>query len=477
MGRSRFALRLWGGVRQRRSLGRLRIKFYPPAAHASLVMSPALAALRRGEWQWLYLQHLAECLGTIADEHEAARLLVAARTLAEDFIATPERAPAGGDEVPVSIAGVAELVPEQAGGTTVSINVVRHGREMPGVQLEWSLPQARERLASSNLVLLVHIMRTAAHPLERYELYRKIGLFTEFCDQAGRRLDREALRAAPIFALVHADITDIARSADGARRDTGEEAEPAPAPPALPVPLTGARSSPPARVLPLGPHRWPRPGAAIAAAACLWTGLVLGAFFAPRYRPTAPPPRPPASVTVPAAPSPSRPPAVAPRDERAAARPARREAVSGSAVSPPGLRAVPPRRRAETARPAHATAREEPVPPGPAAGRETGEEAARPGPAAVRDVREEAEHPLPAAAREEADAGPPRFRVVSGLLSRDVAQLRSRSLAESGIDAFVHMIVGNVAQLQYGAYRSRETAEADAQRIRAQGYTAVVVRW
>jgi hypothetical protein len=67
--------------------------------------------------------------------------------------------------------------------------------------------------------------------------------------------------------------------------------------------------------------------------------------------------------------------------------------------------------------------------------------------------------------------------VVSGLLSRDVAELRSRSLADIGIDAFVHMITGNVAQLQYGAYRSRETAEADAQRIRAQGYTAVVVRW
>ena len=63
------------------------------------------------------------------------------------------------------------------------------------------------------------------------------------------------------------------------------------------------------------------------------------------------------------------------------------------------------------------------------------------------------------------------------MLARGVAQQRSQSLAEDGIDAFVHRIAGNVAQLQYGAYRSREIAEADAQRIRAQGYTAVVVRW
>jgi hypothetical protein len=63
------------------------------------------------------------------------------------------------------------------------------------------------------------------------------------------------------------------------------------------------------------------------------------------------------------------------------------------------------------------------------------------------------------------------------MLSREVAELRARTLAEQGVDAFVWLMSGRVAQLQYGAYRSWMNAEAEAWRLRAQGYTAVIVPW
>jgi hypothetical protein len=71
----------------------------------------------------------------------------------------------------------------------------------------------------------------------------------------------------------------------------------------------------------------------------------------------------------------------------------------------------------------------------------------------------------------------PRFRVVSGTLARNVAELRARALAGEGADAFVRFMSGNIAQLQYGAYHSLRNAQAEAWRLRAQGYTAVIVPW
>jgi hypothetical protein len=67
--------------------------------------------------------------------------------------------------------------------------------------------------------------------------------------------------------------------------------------------------------------------------------------------------------------------------------------------------------------------------------------------------------------------------VVSGTLAREIAELRARTLTEQGADAFVRLVSGNVAQLQYGAYRSWLNAEAEAWRLRAQGYTAVIIPW
>jgi hypothetical protein len=58
-----------------------------------------------------------------------------------------------------------------------------------------------------------------------------------------------------------------------------------------------------------------------------------------------------------------------------------------------------------------------------------------------------------------------------------VAELRARTLADRGVDAFVRSIAGNLAQLQYGAYSSWRNAEAEAWRLRAEGYTAVIVPW
>jgi hypothetical protein len=447
MGAARFVRRVLVGARNRRSLGRVQITFYPPASHASLVVSPALNTLRWGEWQWLYLQHLAECLATIANEREARRLLVAARTLAEDFVSTAEWPRPFNERVAGSIAGVADIVPKQPGGTTLAINVARQGREMPRVQLEWTLPQARERLASSNLVLQVHVMRSATHPLERYEFCKKIGLFTEFCQRAGRRLDRETLVTAPIFALVHADIADIARSVGGRPDESPTLALETPSATSLPPHPVPARRPP--WGLPVLSHlrrvRWDHPGFTIAAAACLWAGLILSVVYLARYGATPLSQSPGVSqpVTSPPVTSPASPPLPLPNmrlDERAArAAPAgpppasRASTPSRAPAAAPAVRATPPRR----------TTVASPAPP----------------------------------AERTPTAPPPRFRVVSGMLAREVAELRSQSLADEGVDAFVHASTGNVAQLQYGAYRSREIAETDAQRIRAQGYTAVVVRW
>ena len=422
-----LAKRLWDGVLHRHNLGQIVIKFYPPGVQASITPTPALDALSRHDWHWLFLQHLAESLGAI-EEPEAVRLLVAARALAEDFVSSSYWPQVIGEEIPHTVAGAPEIIPEQPGGTALVSEIVRRHREMPTVRLRWSPPQARERLASSNLVFLVHVMKTAAHPLEQYELFKKITLFAEYCDQPDLWRDRATLKTAPLYAVVHADIAGIAvppgwserkRSVDVAEHGTRR------APP--PVVTVQAQASPP-RGMPAADLRvWQRPGFAIAAATLLWVGLVVGAFFAPRNGGVAPHPSPTAALP-PAAPT--------------------REASPS-----PNLAMEPP--RASGSPPVSQAPRTLPRPGG-----RSGEHARR---------------SVPASTSESGDL--PRFRVVSGTLARDVAELRARTLADQGADAFVRLLTGNLAQLQYGAYRSWLNAEAEAWHLRAQGYTAMIVPW
>src|ERR1700736_3070247 len=208
MGAPRLARRLGEGVWHRHSLGRIVIKFYPPGAQASITAAPPLDALSRHEWHWLFLQHLAESLGAI-EEQEAVRLLVAARALAEDFVSSSYWPRVIGEKIPNAVAGAAEIVSERPGGVALVIEVIRLRNGMPTLRLDWPSSQARERLASSNLVLLVRVMKAAAHPLEQYELFKKITLFAEYCGRVPGWRTRATLRSAPLYAVVHADIAGI----------------------------------------------------------------------------------------------------------------------------------------------------------------------------------------------------------------------------------------------------------------------------
>ncbi len=418
-----LAKRLWDGVLHRQSLGRIVTKFYPPGIAASITSAPALDALSRHDWHWLFLQHLAESLGAI-EEQEAVRLLVAARALAEDFVSSSYWPQVIGEKLPHTVAGAPEIIPERPGGTALTSEIVRRGREMPTVRLRWS-PEARERLASSNLVLLVHVMKTAAHPLEQYELFKKISLFAEYCAQPDRWRDRATLKTAPLYAVVHADIAGIA-----APRIAAPEHGTHRAPPPVAAVQADADASPPRRVPDADRRPWQRPGFAMTAATLLWVGLVLGAFFAPRNDGVSPPPSPPIAALPPAAPPREAPPSsdLAPAPSRASESPPVSEALR-----------THPRTSGRSGDLQHVR-RSEPV-PNPEAG----------------DL--------------------PRFRVVSGRLARSVAELRARTLADQGADAFVRLVTDHLAQLQYGAYRSRLNAEAEAWRLRSQGYTAMIVPW
>ncbi len=428
MGAPGLARRLWDGVLGRHTLGRIDVRFYPPGSQASISVSPSLHTLSRHDWHWLYLQHLAEALGTIGEEQEAVRLLVAARALAEDFVSSSYWPHVIGEKILDAIAGAAEIIPERPGGAPLTVEVVRRGTDAPTVRLGWSTPEARERVASSNLVLLVHMMRAAAHPLEQYELFKKIALFAEYCERAGSCHDRAALRAGPLYAVVHADIAGapVPTASRGtsiaplwtvhtdAQGGDGRRVMPAP-PASSPAPLPWRRA-------------WDRPGMAISAAAILWAGLVLGAYVVTHNDGSSglPAPAPPLPAAVHIVPVP-------PRDraavlQRAPSRGPQRPASSQVTVV---IRLAP-------RTPARSDDIEKP-----------------------EDLAEVL----------------PRFRVVSGVLARDVAELRSKTLFEQGVDVFVRATADNLARIQYGAYRSKEIAEEDARRIRAQGYTAVVVHW
>lgn len=168
---------------------------------------------------------------------------------------------------------------------------------------------------------------------------------------------------------------------------------------------------------------WERPGVAVSAAVLLWAGLIVVAFLIPM----------PGGLSRVSTPAPGLHPAAATREA-----PARVTAVT----SPSEASRL--RRQAR--------------------GRGDGSR-----------VKRSALHL--ASQPEDERSGPPRFRVVSGTLARNVAELRARALAGQGADAFVRMMSGNIAQLQYGAYRLRRNAQAEAWRLRAQGYTAVIVPW
>ena len=316
----------------------------------------------------------------------------------------------------------------------MTVEVLRRGAGAPAVRLGWATPEARERAASSNLVLLVHVMRAATHPLEQYELFKKIALFAEYCERAGSCRDRAVLRAGPLYAVVHADIAGapVPAASPGTsiaplwtvHTDThGGDACRVVSPPA------------PSRAPSPGRRAWDRPGMAISAAVILWAGLVLGAYVVthnngPSGLRAPVPPIPAAIHIVP----------VPPRDRAAVSQ----RAPSGGPQRPASSVVTVAIRVAPRA------------------------------PAGSDDI----ERPSGSAAQlEDLAEALPRFRVVSGVLARDVAELRSKTLFEQGVDAFVRATADNLAQIQYGAYRSKEFAEEDARRIRAQGYTAVVVRW
>lgn len=420
-----LAKRLWDGVLHRRSLGRIVITFYPPEGHASISAAPSLDVLSRHDWHWLFLQHLAESLGTL-DEQEAVRLLVAARALAEDYVSSSYWPQVIGEKIPHVVAGAAEIIPERPGGIALVIEVVRRGRELPAVRLVGSPPQERERLASSNLVLLVHVMKGAAHPLEQYELFKKISLFAEYCGRVDAWHDRAILKTAPLYAVVHADIAGIA--APSGRSERGDRV-PLEHGARRPVPTAPAETPPPRRGPKAARRLWEQPGFAIAAAALVWAGLVAGAFFAPWNG---------------GGPSPS----------------------TRTAAVPPVVRTPAPPPSPDRAATTH---RARGFPPAT--------EALRTPPAASRGSGKLEQIRRPSSLLTAEHAGFPRFRVVSGMLSRNVAELRARMLADQGADAFVWLMTGNLAQLQYGAYNSRMNAEAEAWRLRAQGYTAVIVPW
>ena len=413
------------------------IKFYAEGGEASITVSPNLAAVSRRYWHWVYLQHLAESLAVIGDTPERMRLLVAARAMAEDFVSRSYWPQVIGESISGAGAGAAVIVPERAGGVALATEVLQRGDGTPSIRLVWSPPEARDRIASSNLVLLVHVMRGAIHPLEQYEIFKKIALFVEYCERAGCPRERATLKAGALYAVVHADLTEMASPGGFVRHKVA-------------VPGVGAGSDAPRRSdLPAGPARsrdlpglqargdrhaspdpfWKRSGPAIGAAVVLWAGLVLGAFFLPHGGQPARAPRPIASM-----PAPGHQQDASPSPRRADLRPR-----TQTALTPP---AVPHADSAVKGRPGAAAALQRPK-----------------------------------ASPEREGSELPKFRVVSSTLALDIAEHRSRVLAEQGVDSFVREKDGKLGRLQYGAYRSRETAEEDARRFRAQGYTAVVIPW
>ncbi len=97
-------------------------------------------------------------------------------------------------------------------------------------------------------------------------------------------------------------------------------------------------------------------------------------------------------------------------------------------------------------------------------------------PARPSDRRAEPTGPTAAAQEQPSDQmAAVRFRVVSEPLPRPVAAQRVKDLSRQGIPAFVRPGAHDLVQLQYGAYRDYDNAEADAERLRARGYPARLI--
>jgi hypothetical protein len=192
MGARGLAKQLWDRILRPKTLGRIVITFYPPSRQASITLSPSLDTLSRHDWHRVYLQHLAESLAAL-EEQEAVRLLVAARALAEDFVSSSYWPQVTGENIPDALAGATEVVPERPGGTALVAEVVCLGGTIPRVRLAGSALHARERLASSNLVLLVHMMRGAVDAHERDQAFKEITLFAEYCERVGYRHEQHQI--------------------------------------------------------------------------------------------------------------------------------------------------------------------------------------------------------------------------------------------------------------------------------------------
>jgi hypothetical protein len=405
-----FLRRVFGRYAHRQGIGHIVITLHHPGGTASITVSPSVHAFPRPDWHWLYLQHLAETLCAIADEGEALRLVVAARTLAQDVLDSSRWKMMSGQAIPGAMAGVPKIVPEQPGGEALTVEVVRRHGEMPTLRLRWP-PSALKHLASSNLVLLLHTMEGATHPLEQYELFKKIAVLAGYYEKTGCYRDPVSLRNGPLYAVIHADITRIVDI--GSRPDA--------------VRVTSAPQSTVAVPAP-AQRRLRLPARLVSDAAVFVVALITSsALFV-----------------------------VSERLQQSLEVKAPRGTVVDPAFVPAGPQLENPRLT--------------PVPLTARAGRSP----ERP---MVRSGIPKLLAPSPGSSGERPRQGDvlPRFRVVSGTLARDVAEHRSRVLAERGVDSFMLVISDNIAQLQYGAYRVRENAEADARRIRTQGYTATVV--
>jgi peptidyl-tRNA hydrolase len=68
-----------------------------------------------------------------------------------------------------------------------------------------------------------------------------------------------------------------------------------------------------------------------------------------------------------------------------------------------------------------------------------------------------------------------RHIVVSELLRREVAEQRARVLATAGTRPTIRVRDNELAQVVYGVFSGPEEADAAAQRIRRQGFTALAV--
>jgi hypothetical protein len=394
---------------------------------APVVVSPVLRSLPRSHWHWLYLQHLAETVASIPGDGDAAafvaRALLDAQTVCtqSSWAATfaPEIARAmrrawwegAGDEPARAPAGGSTDTGAEAGGF-VLIEIVQDDGALPRVRV--ARPRIAGHLKRVNLALLRHVLDSAADSLEQFQLCRQIEMLARYyrATSARSRRSRSALRNAPVFAVLHADVARLP-STEGLVE----------APPVLPA--AAERRRPPAALGALTP--------AVPLAACLsfmltiagGSWLLLSSAGAPR----------PERLRTPGA------------------------AVGGgpSVVTPEAIVMALPQ-VGERPRPTGAL-----QPAGRRRAAAAGAFPAAPQTALRKNTRKAPRR----------TGGP--FQVRSQPLAKVVATQRVRVLAEHGIRSYVRPLPGQLAEIDYGWFDSKAYAESRALGLRQQGYTAVVV--